>query len=248
MSKHASAEVNTFDISLEAEYENAFKEPVNLQIIENVQEFLESREKVDKTLSFVDFLKDMNESFHNENEAYFRVPDSREMVAQYLLLYDSEEIEDFVNSTFDHARISIRISEHSSLLQKKLIDDVRNFINGLGNNKLDIRVTGRTVNEINIIDDLVRGQILSLSIAALIISFVMLFVFKSVSMAVLSMLPNFFPIVANFGIMGFFHIPLDTGTALIAAVALGIAVDDTIHLLSAYQERRVPREPRFHNR
>ena len=156
------------------------------------------------------------------------------MVAQYLLLYDSDEIEDFVNNTFDHARISVRISEHSSLQQKEMIKRIREHIDGMNYGNLTIRITGRTVNEINIVDDLVRGQILSLALAAIIISVLMFFIFKSVSFAALSMLPNFFPIIINFGIMGLFAVPLDTGTALIAAVALGIAVDDTIHLLSEY--------------
>jgi predicted RND superfamily exporter protein len=63
-------------------------------------------------------------------------------------------------------------------------------------------------------------------------------VFRSMSIAALSMLPNLFPILLNFGIMGLLDIPLDDGTALIAAVALGIAVDDTIHFLSEYQRMR----------
>jgi hypothetical protein len=57
------------------------------------------------------------------------------------------------------------------------------------------------------------------------------------------MIPNLFPILLNFGIMGLFNIPLDTGTALIAAVALGIAVDDTIHFLTDYQRRRAQGVP-----
>ena len=230
--------VSTFDISLRAEEEDAFQDPTNLKIIEQIQDFLKTQEGVDKTLSFVDFLKDMHESFYNEDERYFRLPDSREMVAQFLLLYDAEEIEEFVNSTFDHARISVRISEHDSLKQKRMIDTVRRYINGLDTRSLDIRITGRVINEINTVDELVRGQILSLGLAALVISVIMFFVFRSVAMAILSMLPNFFPIIITFGLMGLLGIPLDTGTVLVAAIALGIAVDDTIHLLFEYQRQR----------
>lgn len=230
--------VGTFDISLKAENETAFKEPSNLQVIESIQKFLETQKGADKTISFVDFLKDMNQSFHNEDPAFFRIPESRQMVAQYLLLYDSEDIEEFVTSRFDHARISVRISEHGSMRQKEMIDNTRDFINNMDRNNLDIRITGRAVNDINIVNDLVRGQVLSLGLASLIISLVMFFVFKSPGMAILSMVPNFFPIMINFGIMGFSGIPLNTGTALIAAVALGIAVDDTIHMLSEYQHQR----------
>ncbi len=231
--------VSTFDISLKAENEDAFKNPEMLEVVQRIQEYLESRDDVDRSLSFVDFLKDMNESFHNEDEAYYRIPDSREMVAQYLLLYDSEEIEDFVNGAFDHARISVRISEHGSLRQKEIIRSVREYLDKTDKRGLDVRITGRVVNEINVVDDLVKGQISSLSLAALVIGVTMLFVFRSAGLALLSMPPNLFPIVVNFGIMGFAGIPLDTGTALIAAVALGIAVDDTIHLLHEYRTGRL---------
>ena len=123
--------VSTFDISLKAANEDAFKDPENLKVIEQIQDFLITQQGIDKTFSFVDLLKDMNESFNNEDAAFFRIPESREMVAQYLLLYDSDEIEDFVNSTFDHARISVRISEHSSLQQKEMINTIQRFIDGM---------------------------------------------------------------------------------------------------------------------
>lgn len=228
----------TFDISLRADAEDAFKDPENLQVIEELQAFLITQKGIDKTLSFVDFIKDMNESFNNEKDQFFRIPDTREMVAQYLLLYDSEEIEDFVNNTFDHARISVRISEHSSLKQKEIIQKVQKHIDGMPLAGLDVRITGRAISAINIVDDLVRGQILSLALAGAIITALMVFVFRSASLALLSMLPNIFPIIINFGVMGLFKIPLDTGTALIAAVAIGIAVDDTIHFISEYQHQR----------
>ncbi len=231
--------VNSFDVSLKTGNENAFKEPSNLEVIEKIQLFLGTMESVDKTLSFVDLLKDMNESFHNEDHAYYRIPESREMVAQYLLLYDAEDIEDFVNGAFDHARISVRISEPGSLGQKELIAKVRDFIETMDRNGLDIRITGRVVNDINIFDDLVKGQVLSLGSASLAICLVMLFLIRSWKLAILSMVPNLFPIIVNFGIMGVSGIPLDTGTALIAAVALGIAIDDTIHLLTEYQLQRL---------
>ena len=186
--------VGTFDISLISENEDAFKEPAKSDGDRKEYSNFSARCKaVDKSLSFADLLKDMNESFHNENSAFYKIPESREMVAQYLLLYDSEEIEDFVSAAYDRARISVRISEHGSLRQKR--DDRR--ATGVHSatwtrNNLAIRVTGRIVNDINIVDDLVRGQMLSLGLASLIISLVMLFVFKSWAMALVAMIPKFF--------------------------------------------------------
>ena len=230
--------VGTLDISLKADAMDTFKEPENLRLIERIQQYINALESVDKTMSFVDFLKDMNASFHNEDIRFYTVPASLEMVSQYLLVYDADDIEDYVNTDYDHARILVRISEHSSGGQKKIVDKIQSYIDGIDHPGIDIRVTGRAVTDVNVIDALVRGQIVSLSTAALVISLIMFVVFRSFGIACLSMIPNFFPIILNFGIMGAFDIPLDTGTALISAVALGIAVDDTIHYLSEYQRQR----------
>jgi hypothetical protein len=180
----------------------------------------------------------MNKSCHDEKIDYYKILTSLELVSQYLLIYDSDDIEDFINSEYDHARISVRISAHSSRLQKQLVDEINRYVAGIAHPSVDIRVTGRAVIDTNVIRALVTGQITSLGTAALVISIIMFLVFRSAKIALLSMIPNFFPIVLNFGIMGAFGIPLDTGTALIAAVSLGIAVDDTIHFLTEYQRQR----------
>lgn len=230
--------VGTLDVSLKADEFDAFKAPQNLKLVEKIQQFIDSLEHVDKTLSFVDFLKDMNASFHEEDIRYYKIPASRELVSQYMLVYDDDDIEDFINIDYDHARISVRISEHSSREQKRMIDRIKNYIETIDHPGMQIRVTGRAVIDTNVMAAMVNGQVISLSIAAVVISLIMFLVFRSFKIACLSMIPNFFPIVLNFGIMGAIGIPLNTGTALIAAVSLGIAVDDTIHFLSEYQRQR----------
>lgn len=230
--------VGTLDISLRANAVDAFKQPKNLRVIAKVQRYIDSLKHVDKTMSFVDFLKDMNASFHNENNRYYRIPESERMVSQYLLVYDSDDIDNFINDDYDQARISVRISQHSSSGQKLIVNKIRSFIASFKHPGIVIRVTGRAVINTDVIDAMVRSQITSLSSAALVISFIMFLVFRSIPIACLSMIPNLFPIALNFGIMGAAGIPLNTGTALIAAVSLGIAVDDTIHFLTEYQRQR----------
>lgn len=235
--------VGTLDISLKANQEDAFKDPVNLKVIERIQQRIESLPEVDVTMSFVDFMKDMNESFHDEDQSFYRIPQTSEMVSQYLLLYDSDQIEDFVNSSYDHARISVRISEHGSAAQKRLLCKIQGFIKETKYPDLLIKTTGRAVQSVNTIDALVKGQIYSLSLAVVIISIIMIMVLRSIAIGFLSLIPNLFPIILNFGIMGVAGIPLNTATALIAAVAIGIAVDDTIHFLSEYRLRRAQDTP-----
>ena len=225
------AGIGTLDISLASKTQDGFKEPENLRIIEAIQNYSNSLEGVDKVISFVDFIKDMNQSFHNEDPGEFKIPDSRALISQYLLLYDSNDIDDFVNESFDRARISLRLSHHSTGDQEKVIKSIQQFIDNLDTNGLEIRITGRALQEVNIIDSLVKGQIYSIATATCIIIAIMFFLLRSISLGLISILPNLFPIILNFGIMGALDIPLNTATALISAVAIGIAVDDTIHFL-----------------
>ena len=229
--------IETLDISLISAQEEAFKRPDNLKYVEKIQTYTDSLEGIDKTLSFVDFIKDMNQSFHNENPEYLSIPDSKELISQYLLLYDSDDLNDYVNPTFNHAKISVRISEHSTGDQERIINRLKEYV---GQNKMpgiEIRITGRTVQVVNTVDGIVKGQVYSLATATIIIAVIMFFILKSFLMGIISVIPNLFPIAVNFGIMGFWGIPLNTATALIAAVAIGIAVDDTIHFLSEFKNK-----------
>ncbi len=226
------AGVSTLDISFKAGKENAFKHPEALHVIETLQDHINGMNGVDKTLSFLDFVKDMHQSFNNENPEFYRIPDSSDLISQYLLIYESDDIRDFVNETFDHARLSVRLSEHSTSGQAVVIEQIRDIVAKMNTLGIDIRVSGRALQDVNTIDALVSGQIYSLATATGIIFLILFFVLRSVPLGILSILPNLFPIALNFGIMGLFGIPLNTATALIAAVAIGIAVDDTIHFLT----------------
>jgi predicted RND superfamily exporter protein len=237
------AGVGSLDISLKSKTPDAFREPANLQVIERLQDHCDALAGVDRTMSFIDFLKDMNQAFHNESPEFNTVPTSREMVSQYLLLYDSDDIEDFITPSCDHARILVRISKHSSADQARIIDDLRAFITGMDANGLSIRITGRAVQDVNTIDALVWGQVQSLALAAAVIFLIMFLALRSFATGALSIIPNIFPIALNFGIMGALGVPLNTATALISVVALGIAVDDTIHFLTEYNRKRVRKIP-----
>ncbi len=235
--KHLSG-VSTFDISFKCDNEDAFKDPKNLKTIEKVQNYINTLDGIDKTTSFVDFIKQMNKAFHNEDQSYYKLPDSRKLISQYLLLYDSDEIEDVINDTYDHTRIAVRSSKHGSKKQEIIIDKIKDFIASVPHRGMEIRVTGRALQQVNTIGALVKGQVYSLTLAAIMITIIMFIALRSFAIGVLSIIPNIFPIALNFGIMGAAGIPLNTATALIATVALGIAVDDTIHFLSTYRNKR----------
>lgn len=230
--------VVTMDISLRANFIDAFTIPENIVLLDKVQSFLHTIPGVDTTVSFADYIKEMNKSFHDEDPEFYVIPKQKNLIAQYLLLYDSDSIEDYINARFDHARILVRISESSSAKQSELIKKTQDFINNLEQDAIQIRITGSVVQQVNVISALTKGLVSSLVLALGVICVIMLLVLRSVRIGLLSLIPNLFPLVLNFGIMGLLSIPLDTSTALISVVALGIAVDDTIHFLTEYNIQR----------
>ncbi len=87
-------------------------------------------------------------------------------------------------------------------------------------------------------DVMVSDQVNNIGQTVIVIWLIMVGVLRSWGLALLFLVPNLFPIVVNFGIMGFFGIPLDTGTSLIAASAFGIIVDDTVHFFTVFGQHR----------
>lgn len=227
--------IGTLDISFKADAEEAFKLPRNLLMIETLQQNINTIEGVDKTLSFVDFIKNMNHSFHNERPEFYRIPDSADLISQYLLLYDHNDLMNFINDSFDHARMSIRISKHSTRDQAVIIQKIHAFVETMDARGMDIRVSGQVLQEVNIIHALVKGQIYSLGTSVSLVLLIMFFTLRSVPLSLLSIFPNIFPIVVNFGIMGLFNIAINESTALISSLIMGIAVDDTIHFLMEFK-------------
>ena len=231
--------VNTLEVSFQSEQPDAFLRPANLKAIERVAEYLRRQPEIGKVISINDFLKQMNRSFHNEDPFYYRLPDSREMAAQYLLLYGGDELGNFIDENYEWARLSARVTEHSSRELKVDIEQLRDFIReNLSDSDLKIRITGKTYLVNKLVKSIVDSQVKSLALAFLVIFGILFFVFRSFSLGLISVIPNTIPIILNLGLMGLAGIPLNTATAIISAVAIGIAVDDTIHFLNQYRNER----------
>ena len=227
----------SLDVYLKTDIDG-FKDPKKLYYIEQVQNYISKIPGVDKVISLNDYLKEMNKSFHNEDEKWYRIPDTKNMVSQFLLLFDISTIDDLVTESFDETRISIRLSEHSSSRQRIIIHKIEKFLKKNTPKCIKAMVTGRALQQVIIIDALVNSQIKSLLYAGIAISIIMIIVLRSLTIGIISLIPNIFPILINFAIMGMLGITLNTATALISAVAIGIAVDDTIHFLTEYLKMR----------
>ncbi len=210
--------------------QDSFKDPEVLRKIESLQNLVENYPKVSLSFSLVDYIKLINRALNNDDERYFSIPETRGAVAQSLLLYEMSggtEIEDYVTIDYDMARVSMRTNQMNEKERKKLIENIKSYTDR-NFNQFNTEITGMDNMVHKVTERIVFTQIQSLGLAFLVIIGLMLLLF-GLRGGLVSILPNIFPIVFVLGLMGYARFYLNIATAIIASIAIGIVVDDTIH-------------------
>ncbi|MGB3466204.1 MAG: MMPL family transporter [Cyclobacteriaceae bacterium] len=213
-----------------------------LKKIDEFESFLDSIEYISQPVSVVSFIKAANQAFYNQLPQFYALPSGRgkEQILKYLKKdSDTDSVsQSFVDPTGQNVRISLKIADIGSNRMDSLVNEVitprMNEI--FGDGKLDARVTGTTLLFIKGNKFLIQNLIQSMVIAFLVISLIMVFLFRNFRMIIISLIPNMIPLLITAGIMGFFNIPLKPSTALIFSIAFGISVDDSIHFLAKYRQ------------
>jgi predicted RND superfamily exporter protein len=216
---------------------DGIKNPAVLREIERVQKEAEKHPLVNKTYSVVDMMKDINQSFHNGDPAYYRIPESRDLIAQYLLVYEmsgGEELRDYVTMDYARTSLELRCKMKETSLLKGIVEDIDAHLSEQPLEASTTSVTGIGALWLKFVEYITVSQIQGSLIALTVVSLMMIFVFRSVKIGLISMLPNISPVVLVIGFMGWAGVYLDYYRLLIAPVAIGIAVDDTIHLMIRY--------------
>jgi hydrophobe/amphiphile efflux-3 (HAE3) family protein len=207
--------------------------------LEKIQDYADSQEYlVRKTVSFVDIIKEINQALHDNDPSYYTLPVSDSELSQYLLLYEimgGEELEKLVSGDIATARLTILVKSTTTTISKGFHDDLVAFAESVTPDDYSFEVTGLSYMELETLRDMNETMMRSIALALIIISILMIFVFRSVKVGLVSLLPNVFPVIATMAIMGLVGIPLDFSKTVLACVAIGIAVDDTIHLFSRYR-------------
>lgn len=222
------------------------KNPEILKWMESFQKYAVelTDERTDKkligdALSLSDFISYMNRIMKddpNEN----RVPDTRALVAQYLLSYESQsegELSSLVDYKYNKAQIIIRLPDMSSTRLNVVIGHLKQYIED--HPMKDIQVSCGGAAEINAeyATLIVEGQIWSLALSLLIIVISYMIFFRSFAAGVLAAVPLFCAITLVFGIMGIMNIPLDYVTATLTGISIGAGTDYTAYFLWRLKER-----------
>jgi predicted RND superfamily exporter protein len=216
--------------------EGGIKEPEALREIERLQAKADEIGNVVKdTSSVVDLLKDINQAFQEGNPAYYVVPDSRELAAQYILVYQmsgGDELHDYVSTDLSRANLEVRVKTVESSRHSEVVDGLGRYLHDEPVRASTVSITGVGALWLQLMNYITQSQIRGFLLAFAVIATLLCFIFKSVKTGLIAMVPNLSPVLLTLGVMGWFGLSLDYIRLLIASVAIGISVDDTIHLVT----------------
>ena len=225
---------NTFSVVVEASQRDAFLEPENLRALQDLQSWLDAQPEIGGTTSVVDYISIMNRAFNAGDPAFEVVPDSRSLVAQLLFFGANDELDRFLDRSKQLANVVLRTTLQRSSDIQALKARIEERLAQLPR-RLQGTVTGNSIVVQGMIDEIIWGQVQSVLIALVVIYLVLWALFPDWRTGFRALLPNILPLTAFYGGMGLFGIPLSTTTSLIAPMALGIAIDDTLHYFIRFQ-------------
>ncbi len=197
-------------------------------------ELTKKNKGVPKIFSILDILKEMNQTFHGNNPSFYNVPETRDLAAQLLFLYElsgGKKTFDWVDEEYTLLRARVELREFKAneivyefeqirMLGKELFPDA------------EVNIVGGAVRMAEMNNKIVVGELKSFFTALIAIGVLMALVFASFKTGLIGMIPNVTPLIVLAGFMGYFNYSLDMMTMTIIPMLLGVSVDDSIHFIN----------------
>ncbi len=226
-----------FYVVVETGRDDGVKDPEVLRKIAGLQDFLASTGKIDKTVSVADYIRKMHQEMNDGDPKFEMIPDTALQVSQYVLTLEGKDLSKYLDFNASTANILVRHNITSSWELSALLQGIEAYVAKTFPKNVSVRYTGETILINNAADYMAINEVTSLGSTLLVIGLIHSLLFMSLKAGFLSLIPNLIPILYNFGLMGLAGIPLNTGTATVATVAIGIAVDDTVHHMVTYSRQ-----------
>lgn len=231
------------EYSVKAAEPGGVTDPEYLQKLDDFTQWLRSQSEVSHVYSVADIMKRLNKNLNADDPEFYRLPEDRELAAQYLLLFELSlpyglDLNDRINIDKSATRVTATLDGD---VDTKVI---RNFLKEseawFDENAPEIEgpATGPQVMFTFIAQRNVESMVTGTAIAIVAIAFIMMIALRSVSMGLLSMIPNGLPILSGFGVWALLVGNVGFSVAAVASLSLGIVIDDTVHFLTKYMRAR----------
>jgi uncharacterized protein len=227
------------NVILEGKEKDSFKNPEALKLVDQLQTEVEKLAVVGNSFALTDYLKRMNKVMHADDPLFDVIPESQELVAQFLLLYemsgDPENLWNVVDYGYKKANVTFQLKSDNSKAINQAIAIIESFIPKFQEKDIAVKFAGSGYKALVFTDLILEGQIISLLLSLVIVIILLALMFKKISLGLIGSVPIIITAVISFGVMGLLDIPLSTTTALISSIAIGIGIDYAVHFIERYK-------------
>ncbi len=234
--------VISFELMIDSGKSQGLLEPGVLQQIDELEQYLKNLKtdhvQIGHTMSVIQILKETNQALHGNDPAYYSIPDSRELIAQELLLFEvsgSDDLERVVDPDYRIARVHASVPFENAINYIPFMEKFEKGAAEILDEELKLESSGIIWLYIRSFSLMLTTTIQSYGLALLFIAPLMVLLIGEFRLGAVSLIPNLAPIVLGLGAMYFLKVPLDMFTMKIGTIAIGIAVDDTIHFMHVYR-------------
>ncbi len=230
----------TYNVTVDFDKLDAVKDPETLRKFDELLtmvgdfELTKKNENASSVFSILDIIKETNQTLHDDDPAWYKIPDDRNFIAQILLLYEmsgGRKAFDWIDEEYSILRAQVNLTQFKANEIVRELDAIKAFSEKHFPNARVAEVGG-AVQFAELNKKIVTGEIKSLITALVVIGILLILAFGSLKIGLIGMIPNFAPLVVIASYMGYFDSPLDMMTMTIMPMLLGIAVDDTIHFIN----------------
>lgn len=234
--------INALQFALPAGEANAIAEPAYLRSIAAFADWYRAQPEVRHVTVLSDTLKRLNMNMHGDDPDAYRLPDSRELAAQYLLLYElslpfGQDLNNRIDITRSVTRMTVQLDEVTSAQVRDLAARGEAWLREHAPEMAGV-ATGLSVLYAHMSERNIKSMLLGTAVALVLISAVLLVVLRSIPLGLVSLVPNLVPALLAFGIWGYLDGEVNLAVSVVGAMTLGIVVDDTVHLLARYLRGR----------
>jgi predicted RND superfamily exporter protein len=232
----------TLELVVDTGRENGLHEPDVLNRMEKVRQrvdvYRDEGLAVRRTSSLLDVVKETHQALNENRSEFYAIPQDRRLVAQELLLFENsgnDELEKLVDSQFSIARLTVRNIWLDGFELEGLVNRAARELPEIMGDAGEITITGMSAVITGTVRATIRSLTRSYTLALILITPLMMLLIGSLRSGLVSMVPNLIPIAMTLGLMTLMDITLDMFTLMIGCIAIGLAVDDTIHLISGFR-------------
>lgn len=233
---------STFQVVFGGTEPGIFKDPQVLKAVSKLQKEIGLDPLVGNSFGLTDYIARMHRVMNNNQPEFEVIPEDRDLIAQYLLIYemsgDPENLNKVVDFDYQTLNLTFQLKSDSSFLITRIINQINESGKEFSDLGLEISYAGSGYKSFIFSQLLLEGQVWSLGISFVIVLILLSIMFRSLLIGLIGTIPIAITAVVNFGAMGLLGIPLSSATALISSIAVGIGVDYAIHLIEHYRIKR----------